>query len=282
MADVEALLQQALERGEEGDWEGMSQQLHEALEDHPDEAELLCWAGMAERELGREGVAYELFRRALATGSQDPQVLAMAGNGVAAFDDPDAEGALRTAALLAPHLPEARLYYGAYLAREGMLDDALKELDAARELDPEDPAIALERGVALALKGDSSAEGEFERAMGLDPDDGWIRVLLGLAILEFSPEGDRNEEAAEQLEAGARLRPDDVEAQLLAAASLALVEREGSAWEMLERARMGMQGTDEAVVEAVEERLEEEQGMAELLRSALLPMAWHDRLMVRP
>lgn len=282
MADVEALLQQALESGEEGDWEGMSRQLHEALEDHPDEAELLCWAGMAERELGREGVAYELFRRALATGSQDPQVLAMAGNGVAAFDDPDAEGALRTAALLAPHLPEARLYYGAYLAREGMLDDALKELDAARELDPEDPAIAMERGVALALKGDSSAEGEFERAMALDPDDGWIRVLLGLAILEFSPEGDRNEEAAEQLEAGARLRPDDVEAQLLAAAALALVEREGTAWEMLERARMGMQGTDEAVVEAVEERLEEERGMAEFLRSTLLPMAWHDRLMVRP
>lgn len=282
MADVEALLQEALGLGEDGDWEGMSFLLHQALEDHPEEGELLCWAAMAERELGREGAAYDLFKRALATGPEDPLVLAMAGNGVAAFDDPDAEGALRTAALTAPDLPEAHLYYGAYLAREGMLDEALRELDVARALDPEDPAIALEKGIALALKKDSSAEAEFERAFQLDPDDGWIRVMLGLCIMEFDPEGERNEEAAEQLEAGARLRPDDLEAQLLAAAMLAAVDRDGSAWEMLERARMVAQGGDQAVISALEERLEEAEGVEELLRSSILPMAWHDRLMVRP
>lgn len=282
MADIEALLQEALELGENGDWEGMSQLLHETIEEHPENAELLCWAGMAERELGREGSAYDLFKRALATGSTEPRVLAMAGNGVAAFDDPDAEGALRTAALMAPDLPEARLYYGAYLAREGMLEEAMKELDVARELDPEDPAIALERGVALALKRDAAAELEFDRAVGLDPEDGWIRVLLGLAMLEFSPEGEQDEAAAEQLEAGARLRPDDLEAQLLAAAALSLVGRDGTAWEMLERARMVARGGDQAVVDAVEERVEEGEGVNELLRTTLLPMAWHDRLMVRP
>lgn len=282
LEDTEGTLQEALELGESGDWEGMSLLLHAALEEDPDNAALLCWAAMAERELGREGSAYDLFRRTLAAAPDDPHLMAMAGNGIAAFDDPDAEGALRTAALMAPQLPAARLYYGAYLSREGMLDEALRELDAARELDPDDPAVALERGVALALKGDPGAQAEFERALGLDPEDGWIRVLLGLALLEFNPQGDEDAAAAEQLEAGARLRPDDLEAQLLASAALSLAGREDGAWEMLERARMAAGGDELPVLEAVEERLDAGEGMEELLRSTLLPVAWHDRLMVRP
>ncbi len=45
-------------------------------------------------ELGLDGVAY---------------VLATVGDGLSAFDDPAAEGALRTATLLAPNLSQPRL-----------------------------------------------------------------------------------------------------------------------------------------------------------------------------
>ncbi|NIP83669.1 MAG: tetratricopeptide repeat protein, partial [Gemmatimonadetes bacterium] len=84
----------------------------------------------------------------------DPHVLAMAGAGLAAFDDPDAETALRAAALSGPELPMARLHYGAYLAREGMHDEALEHLRAAVELAPEDPAMHAELGAALVMTGD--------------------------------------------------------------------------------------------------------------------------------
>jgi hypothetical protein len=57
--------------------------------------------------------------------------------GLAAFDDPDAEPALRAAALSGPNVAIARLQYGAYLAREGMFEAAFENLQAARELDPE-------------------------------------------------------------------------------------------------------------------------------------------------
>jgi|HotLakDrversion3_1040250.scaffolds.fasta_scaffold01919_7 tetratricopeptide (TPR) repeat protein len=282
MQDLEETLQQALELGESEEWEAMATLLHEALESHPDNAEFLCWAGIAEREMGEEGIAYDLFRRSLEAAPEDPLILALAGNGVAAFDDPAAEAALRSAALMAPELPEARLFYGAYLAREGMSEEAMRELDAAKELDPEDPAVALERGVALALKGDPEAEMEFERAVSLDPEDGWARVLLGLALLEFGDPEEGVESAAEQLDAGARMRPDDVEAQFLAAVAMAVLGRDAAAWEMLERGRMTAVGTDLQVADAVEERIEGEEGAEEFLRTTLLPMAWHDRLMVRP
>ncbi len=282
MQDLEEILQQALELGESEEWEAMATLLHEALEGHPDNAEFLCWAGIAEREMGEEGIAYDLFRRSLEAAPEDPLILALAGNGVAAFDDPAAEPALRSAALMAPTLPEARLFYGAYLAREGMSEEAMRELDAAKELDPEDPAVALERGVALALKGDPEAEMEFERAVSLDPEDGWARVLLGLALLEFGDPEEGVESAAEQLDAGARMRPDDVEAQFLAAMAMAVLGRDAAAWEMLERGRMTAVGTDLQVAAAVEERIEGEEGAEEFLRTTLLPMAWHDRLMVRP
>ena len=90
-----------------------------------------CWLGTAERELGLEGIAYERFKRALALEPTDPYVLATAGNGIAAFDDPEAEPALRTAALTAPGVALARFLYGAYLAREGFVEEGQKELEAA-------------------------------------------------------------------------------------------------------------------------------------------------------
>ncbi|NIU80224.1 MAG: hypothetical protein GWN71_43835, partial [Gammaproteobacteria bacterium] len=63
--------------------------------------------------------AYERFKQALAQKPEDPHLLATAGAGLAAFDDPEAESALRTAAILAPDVAATRLAYGAYLSREG-------------------------------------------------------------------------------------------------------------------------------------------------------------------
>lgn len=277
---VAALLEQAHELGDEGDFQGMAERLREGLEAHPGDAYLLCWLGVAERELGLSGVAYERFRACLAARPTDPHLLATAGNGIAAFDDPDALGALRTAALTAPDLLVARWLYGAYLIREGMIEEGLAELCAARDLDPADAGVRYELGVGLALAGRRElAIEELYRAIDLDQGDGWAHIVLGLLLADDG----RAEEAAGVLEEGARLRPEDIEAQLVAALAAAAAGREDLGVEMVERARQWAEGGDRALVDEVESRLDEgPEDAAAWLAEQLGPAALRDRLMSRP
>ncbi len=274
------LLQQALAKGEEGDWEGMAVELREALGLAPTDSTLLCWLGVAEREMGLPGSAYDRFKEALAGEPEDPYVLATIGTGLAHFDDPDAEGALRSAALLAPDLPLARWMYGAYLAREGLFKEALQELEAAAEMAPDDSTVAYELGVAFALGGQlEKALDAFTRSVDLEPGEGWAQVVMGLVEAELG----RMEEAARDLSEGARLRPDDVEAQLLAALAAEAAGWEDLAYEMLERGRQTSEAGDLPLLDAVESRLDEGgSDSATLLEQELIPGALRERLMTRP
>src|SRR5690606_25815186 len=233
MADVEQVLHEALTLGDEGRWDEMTDVLARGLEEAPDDPYLLCWLGVAERELGNEGAAYEYFRRCLAEEPLDPHLLALAGSGLAAFDDPAAESALRMAALSAPDLPMARLQYGAYLAREGLLYEALSHLRAVVDLEAEDPAVHGGIGAALTLMRDrDSAFAVMETALDLAPDDAWTRLLLGLL---YEQRG-RLEEAAEELTRAAAERDDDAEAHILAALAAAAVGWDDAAQSALARA----------------------------------------------
>lgn len=274
------LLERALSLFDENDWEGAAELLRDGLEQLADDPAVYCWLGVAEREIGMDGIAYERFKRALALQPTDPWILATAGNGVAAFDDADAEPALRAAALTAPDLPLARMMYGAYLSREGYHDDARRELLAARELDEDDPQIAYELGVAYALSEDyDQATSVLADAVRLDPEDGWVRVVFGLALLE----ADRLDEATGELLSGARLRDDDLEAQLAAALAAAAIGRDGVAFEMLERARLQALDPDLALVTAVEDRLDAGHAAAEaMLQEELAPDMMRARLAERP
>jgi tetratricopeptide (TPR) repeat protein len=280
MMEAEQVLEKALSLADEGEWEAMADLLRESLAYHGQEAAIHCWLGVAERELGLEGLAYERFKRALILGPEDPYVLATAGNGVAAFDDPDAEQALRTAAVLAPEVAVARLLYGAYLAREGLVKEALAELGAARDLDPDDPQIAYELGVARCLGGDMEGSVDsLAEAARLSPDDGFGRITLGLVLLET----DRWEEALVELSEGAHREPHDVEAQLLAALAAGAIGTESLAYEMLERARMRASDEDVVLVAAVEERLDAGPDEARrLLLEEMAPDQLRRRLQVRP
>ncbi|MEJ2204310.1 MAG: hypothetical protein P8170_09385 [Gemmatimonadota bacterium] len=277
---VEQVLEQALGLADEGDWERMADLLRGNLADHAGNPAIHCWLGVAERELGLEGLAYERFKRALALRPEDPYVLATAGNGVAAFDDPEAELALRTAALMAPEVAVARLLYGAYLAREGLLLDALAELEAARNLDQDDAQIAYELGVARCLAEDlEGSVDSLSDAARLDPEDGFGRITLGLVLLE----ADRWDEALNELSEGAYREPHDVEAQLMASLAARAVDHEALAYEMLERGRMRASQEDVVLLTAVEERLDAGPSAARsLLTDEMAPDQLRRRLQVRP
>jgi tetratricopeptide (TPR) repeat protein len=278
--DLDELLQKALDRGEEGDWEGMAQELGEALEAAPENPTVLCWLGVAEREMGLPGSAYDRFKEALAMEPEDPHILATIGTGLAQFDDPDAEAALRSAALLGPQVAVARWMYGAYLSREGLFQEAQRELEAAAELEPDDPTVLYELGVGYALQGKMEmAVDPLTRSADLDPGEGWSLVVLGLVEADLK----RFEEAARDLSEGARARPDDVETQLLASLVAEVAGWEELAYEMLERGRQLAEGGDLPLLEAVENQLHEGGSEAEeLLRKEVLPGALRERLMTRP
>lgn len=277
---LEVVLGQAQRMGEEGDYEGMAEHLRDALEDHPTEAAVLCFLGVAERELGLEGVAYERFRQALAQDPRDPFILATAGNALAAFDDPDAEHALRAAAVLAPELPLTRWLYGAFLAREGFGEEARRELDAARELAPDDSGVAYESGVAWALAGDRDrALHDIARAVELEPADGWARIVLGLLLIEDG----RVDESLSELGRGAREREEDVEAQLLTALAYGAEGYDDEALEFLERGRIRARGTDGLAADEVDEYLDAgPESALRFLKETLGPSILRERLQVRP
>ena len=277
---AEEILERAHSLADEGDWVGSAELLLEHLVDFPDNPAMHCWLGVAERELGLGGTAYERFKRALSLDPEDPYVLATAGNGIATFDDPDAERALRVAALSAPDLPIVRMLYGAYLAREGFLELAVQELAAAQRLEPDDAEIMYEVGVAHALSAsfDESADALGD-AVRLDPENGWVRVVFGLVLLE----ADRLEEGAGELMAGARLRPDDLDAQLAAALATAATGRDDIAYEMLERARLQASDVDRELVADIEDRLESgPEAAAAVLTEDVAPDLLRSRLQERP
>ena len=278
--DKEEELGRAVQLGDEGEWEGMAEYLREMLERHPGDPAVLCWLGVAERELGMEGIAYERFRACVAAEPMDPHVLAAAGDGLARFDDPAAESTLRAAALMGDDDPFVRTMYGAYLSREGMFEEALRELSAALALAPEDPETLTEWGVALALSGrlDEAVEA-FSRAWEVDPEDGWARALAGLVLVSLG----RTEDALGDLLGAADLRPEDVELALLAALAAAASGEEDPAYELVERARLRAESGNLSLIEAVSDRVEEgHEACKTFLEEEFVTGMLRERLMTRP
>ncbi len=275
-ADVEAVLARALELGEDGLWEEMAQLLADALDREEDDPHLLCWLAVAESELGNDGAAYEGFRRCVDLEPTDPVVLSLAGAGLAEFDDPDAETALRAAALSAPDLPLAHLNYGAFLSRSGMFHEALDQLRAARELTPEDPIVRAELGAAHVLRGaPEEALDHFEEALALAPDDSWTRLLYGLVLSDL----ERMEDAAEEIVRAARERDEDGEAILIGALAAASAGWEDAAEDLLARAEYALEGADVKMVEEAESAVRSGADAAgRLLRTSIGPSVLRERL----
>jgi len=243
-------LERILALAEEGAWGEAAEQLRGQLQNAPDDPTILCWLGVAELELGMDGVAYERFRRALAAEPTDPHVLTTAGAALARLDEPGAEGALRSAALLGPEVAVARLNYGAYLTRERMFDDALVELSAALALDAEDSDTLRELGTLFSLMGRSEQAIEsYEAAIRTDPHDTQSQLLLSLELLETEDHA----AASAALSEAARRSSDDTDVQLVAALAAHRIELEGPAMEFIERARLVATPEEEDTVESVED-----------------------------
>lgn len=281
-SDVDATLVEAAALGEEEEWPRAFSLLLTGLDRWPDHPGLLCALGTAARHLGEEGEAYSYFRRCLAQNPEDPAILATAGSGLALFDDPEAERVLRLAALSAPQLPLARLQYGAYLAREGMWEPAVRELEAARSLAEDDPLVRMELAVAYALAGRTEdSVPEMEEALARQDEDPWLRSLYALLLLETG----RDEEAAEELHRASLEEVEDAELQMVTALAAAAQGWEEEGWNALARAEaaFALAGGEEMLLQEVEDALHAGGERAEeVLVQELAPSLLRRRLLQRP
>jgi tetratricopeptide (TPR) repeat protein len=143
-------------------------------------------------------------------------------------------------------------------------------------LEPDDPVVHGELGIAHALKGDfAAAAAAMEDALLRAEDDSWTRLLLGLVYSELA----RTEDAAEALLAAATERPYDGEAQLLAALAAAAAGWDDAAHDALARAEFAEEAADSTLQGEVEERLGAgAAAAAAFLRDSVGPSALHDRL----
>lgn len=278
--ELDERFHEATRLSDEEQWSESFDLLRELEEEFPDDPMLLATLGTVAGEVEARGLAYDYFRRSLAAHPTDPAVLVLLGAGLARFDDPEAEGILRLAAIGAPQLAAARYQYGAYLAREGQHELALRELGAARELEPGDPLVVRELGVAQWLAGDAGqAAATLEEAAALAPDDAEARLLSGLVQLS----ADRTEEGAAEVVRASEELPDDGEVQIVASLAAAAEGWLDEAWNALARAEGAIRPADPEVVAEAEEALEAgEEEARELLVGELLPRLLHDRLLERP
>lgn len=278
--ELDARLQDASRLTDEERWDEAFALLQEMESDYPDDPMLLAMLGTVAGEVEARPLAYDYFRRGLAAQPTDPGILVLLGAGLARFDDPEAEGVLRLAAITAPSLAAARFHYGSYLAREGMHELALAELMAARELDPADPLVLRELGVAQWLSGATEASAaSLEEAAELAPDDLDARLLSGLVRILAG----QGEEGAEEVVRTAPELGEEGDVQIVASLAAAAEGWLDEAWNALARAEGALIAADEELVRETEEALEAgEEAARRLLLEEVLPPLFHERLLARP
>jgi predicted Zn-dependent protease len=273
--DLEGSLLEATRLVEEDREDEALQMLLDLEREHSDVPTLLCMIGALAEQSGAAGMAVDYFRRCLALEPSEPQLLMTAGAGLAGSGDPAAEPALRAAALLAPDMAAARMHYGIYLVRTGLLEEGLAELDAARELEPENPTIARETGIAHLLGGQlARAVEQLEGATAALPDDPELGLLFALALVQA---GDAAA-AAEHLHPLGAAHPEHVDSQVVLALTAALQGWEDEAWLALSRAEAS-ESVDPALLREIEEALEEgEDALQGLLTDHVAPLLLRERL----
>ncbi len=274
--DIEDRLLEASRLAEEGDDAGALELLLSLEPRHSDNPTLLCMIGVVAAHSGAEGMAGDFFRRCLALEPMDPELLLRAGAGLAELDDPEAEPALRSAALLAPDMPAARMHYGSYLVRAGMVQEGLAELEAALSLDPEDAATRRALGIAHLLAGRSrEAIDDFEEAVALDPEDPELRFLYGLTLIHQR----EITRAAEEMHPLGDLLESSGEVQAILALVFAAVGWEEQAWVAFSRAEEAVEQVDRGLLAEIEDALSGDmEAVRALLEDELAPTALRDRL----
>ncbi|MGA9767776.1 MAG: winged helix-turn-helix domain-containing protein [Blastocatellia bacterium] len=166
----------------------------QAIEKDPDYA--LAWAGMADAyavsayldyKILPAEAAYQKARDAATKANELDQTIAEAHNAlsiVKAYSDcdfPGAEEEVRKAIALQPNNATAHQRYAIYLRDQARLDESLKEVQYAEELDPLSPTIGTNLAYVFYLQREyERAERQCRKVLELEPDHFQTLLVLGM------------------------------------------------------------------------------------------------------
>jgi tetratricopeptide (TPR) repeat protein len=163
---------------------GAARLYREALSGDPDNADLWCLLGIAERAAGNPGEAAASYREALRLRPDFPEAWNNLGNALISDDKPDeAAAAFRHVLGLRPGYAEAHNNLAAALRRQGKWVEAEAEYREAIRLKPDYPDAHSNLGVALLGRSRlEEAEASCREALRLKPDHPEARTNLGSVL----------------------------------------------------------------------------------------------------
>jgi Flp pilus assembly protein TadD len=234
--NLQAQAQAAMDRK---DYEAAVTAYQEYLSKKPDDATVHYDLGYAYTAMQKSAEAKTEYEKAI---SLDPKMAAAYQNlGLTLLtSDPAAAVApLQKAAELLPENARAKWLLGTALEKNGKLDLAIDQYEAAKKLDDKDPDIRTSLGGALLRAGrPGEAESAFREAISLHPEGAAAgQVHIGLAQTLIAEK--KTEEAAKELAAYLASRPDDANARMELAAELAELGKNDEALAELDRATAG-------------------------------------------
>ncbi len=174
-----------LEAQSTGRWEDAVAEYRKAVESNPTSGVNHQILATALERSGDLDSAIEEYRLAASLLPSDSMVRVQLAKALTTRDgvSDEAVGLFRRAVELAPSLLEARRGLAAVLMQQQRFDEVLEHLDAAVEIDAEDPGVRLLRARALAAVGrESEARSDLEAILVAEPE--FLEATLDLAALE--------------------------------------------------------------------------------------------------
>jgi Flp pilus assembly protein TadD len=233
------LLAQAQAAMDRKDYEAAVQAYQEYLAKKPDDATVHYDLGYAYTAMQKVAEAKTEYEKAI---SIDPKMAAAYQNlglTLLTSDPPASVAPLQKAAELLPGDARAKWLLGTALEKNGKLDSAIDQFEAARKLDDKDPDITTSLGHALLGAGrPREAESVYREALSSHAEGADLgRAHIGLAQALIAQK--KIEEAATELTAYLKGRPDDANVRMELAAELAELGKNDEALAELDRATAG-------------------------------------------
>lgn len=183
--------------------------LQKAVEINPDNNTARLLLARLRFDFGRPGDAYEMARQVLAKEPGNTDALVLLADTAAPAQVPAARQVLEAAPAAAKASSSWHVAAGMLMAKERRLDDALKELNKATEVNPNDHVAHHTLGVLHFMRNNvSAAEESLKRAASVAP----LRSSTRLTYIEFLRRTQGEPEAKTVAEELSRQAPDYVPA----------------------------------------------------------------------
>lgn len=183
---LDTVLQEILDLYLAGNLSAASAKCRALIERRPDMPLSFFYLGQIERERDNLEEAVKALRQVLELEPNNSEAVALLGASLTQAGKP-AEASAMLEAYARTHEPDVEVLTSQAhaLARIGRTKDALAALARARELDSSNAMLLVHSGTVLMMAGDrKAARGQFDAALGMNPEMARVHSSLGILDLE--------------------------------------------------------------------------------------------------